>query len=110
MSNTSIQKGTKAYQLIVDEKGFGGHLSTLGKLAYFKEYFDNEQLEEEIIKIIAPIENPKEQKSFKSGYEMAIALVNGGFGKKEYADFLKNMNKTLKEKLELKEQNIKKRG
>lgn len=103
MLNSSIKKGTKAYQLIVDEKGFGGDLSTLGKLAYFKEVFENEGLQDEFINNILPLDNVKEQKSFKSGYEMAIALVKNGFSEEDYIEFLKNIRKQLQSKINLAE-------
>lgn len=83
------------------EKGYSGELAVLGKLAYFMEYFDGEKLEEQDIKIIIPLENPCELPSYKEGYSRAVALVRQGFTKSNYIDFLKNMRKRLKDKLEI---------
>ena len=60
-----IKHKTKAYQLVIDEKGYGGYLITLGKIDYFEEKFYNKKLSDEVIK---GIKNTKELLSHLSYY------------------------------------------
>ena len=93
-----IIKGTTQYRLVVEEKGYGGLLFILGKLEFFERYFYNNKLE--LVNTLVPIENPKETKSYIEGKKMAISLIKQGFTKENYSDFLKNLNKNVKRKLE----------
>jgi len=97
--NNKLKPNTKAHRLIVEEKGYSGELSTLGKIDIFEQHFYNKKLNDSIINRVAKIDNPRKSKSFKEGQIKAISLIKQGFGLEEYAIFLKNINKKLKEKL-----------
>lgn len=99
-SDKKVGNNSKSYQLVTEEKGFGGELSTLGKLAYFTEYFDSIKISDQDIQSLIPIENPRETTSFKSGYERGRILVEQGFTKEHYHNFLESLRKKPKEKIE----------
>lgn len=90
----------KERRLIVEEKGYSGELSTIGKIVYFTEHFYGMQITEEDIKKVIPLDNPKDNKSFKEGYQRAIILVKQGFTKEDYKKYLENINRDIKPKVD----------
>lgn len=90
----------KEKRLIIEEKGYSGELSTLGKITYFTEYFYGIQLTEQDIKKVVPLDNPKDNPSFKEGYQRAMFLVKQGFTKDDYKKYLENINKEIKPKVD----------
>ena len=90
----------KEEQLVIKEKGYGGELATLGKIACFLEKIYNLELTEEDIKHIIPLENPTMEESFKEGYKYGLALIANGFNQKNFKDFLEKQSKNTKNKLE----------
>lgn len=94
------KQGTKAYHLIVEEKGYSAYLSTIGKIACFAEVFYGIKLNDNDIKEIIPIEEPTKTQSFQDGYDRGKALVDNGFSKEHYLEFYKNIRAKLKEKLD----------
>lgn len=94
------KQGTKDYRLVVEEKGYSGYLITLGKIDYFETILYNKKLDNTIINQIVPIENPREKQSFIEGQKIAKKLLDIGFTKAQYAEFLKDLNRRIKAKLE----------
>lgn len=94
------KESSRGQTVPIEEKGYSGELSTLGKLSYFSEYFDKVFIENSNIKRIVPIENPRESKSFKEGYQRAKALVERGFTQEHYHIFLESLRIKPKDLIE----------
>ena len=101
MVSNNINKDLPRGQAVPrEEKGYSGKLSTIGKLTYFTEYFEGITIEDKDIQSIIPIENPRESKSFKEGYKRGMTLVEQGFTKENYHNFLTSLRTKPKKVIE----------
>ena len=83
--NEALEKEAKKREgMVKGEKIYAKELHLAGRKAAFEENFYGISLEEQNIKPIGPIEDPREVKSFKEGYEQGKFLLNNGYTEEMY--------------------------
>ena len=83
----------KASVIPADEKAWGSMLNEAGRKAYFEEYFNGVEVENQEIGAIGPFQDPRTTVSFKTGYQRGEFLVRVGIVPGEYQS-AENNNKT----------------
>lgn len=84
----NIKEQARINSLTQEEKGYSSKLNHMGRIAFFKEYFEGKKLEEQQIPSIGPFDNPKKMTSFQNGYQRAALLVNNGFSYEDYKKYI----------------------
>lgn len=75
------------------EKAFASMINTAGRKAYFDEYFYGIALEDQVLEIIPGIDDVKNTKTFKEGYQRGAFLVSVGNVPEEYQNINNNKHR-----------------
>ena len=72
------------------EKPYASTLNKMGRNAYYKEYFEEIKLENQILPAVGPFDDPSETFCFKQGYKRGEELLNAGVIPEEYKNIEKS--------------------
>lgn len=75
------------------EKEYASKINGMGRKAYFDEYFYGIPLEDQVLEIIPGIDDVKNTKTFKEGYQRGAFLVSVGNVPEEYQNINNNKHR-----------------